>query len=380
MVAAWQIQPESMPSQRVYELQKIRSLGLGLMSPDTLNSLRAVPAQSVRMPWLELEVLPFIFVTVWIIQVSSWRFSDLYVFGSWLTFPLWSFPSYAIADNSYRSLRTERKDQCILISGESGAGKTEATKKILQYYAVTCPASDQVEMVKDRLLQSNPVLEVIQCTQYGCWAAASPDLHLDKQQWCILCTTDLCCPVCSSLICHCFYHLFKTVWCGRVLDIWEEDDCQAWACDCCVQGNVLLLDQGCPNFQAARSSMPHGSWTQGAVGVPHFYSMGSLAPSSPSCMGCPSTGGSILPCHKCSSCPFSPSCTHCLPAVCAGSLLCPRGSSGIPVLSQLRQQEQMGRGNGSGVGAYGLGCMLTCKGLPVGQPCVKSYGVWRKNF
>ncbi|KAF2981535.1 hypothetical protein EK904_007222 [Melospiza melodia maxima] len=66
---------------------------------------------------------------------------------------------YAIADNSYRSLRTERRDQCILISGESGAGKTEATKKILQYYAVTCPASQQVETVKDRLLQSNPVLE-----------------------------------------------------------------------------------------------------------------------------------------------------------------------------------------------------------------------------
>lgn len=66
---------------------------------------------------------------------------------------------YAVADNSYRSLRTERKDQCILISGESGAGKTEASKKILQYYAVTCPASDQVETVKDRLLQSNPVLE-----------------------------------------------------------------------------------------------------------------------------------------------------------------------------------------------------------------------------
>ncbi|XP_066491218.1 unconventional myosin-Ic isoform X1 [Tiliqua scincoides] len=66
---------------------------------------------------------------------------------------------YAIADNAYRSLRTERKDQCILISGESGAGKTEATKKILQYYAITCPASDQVETVKDRLLQSNPVLE-----------------------------------------------------------------------------------------------------------------------------------------------------------------------------------------------------------------------------
>ncbi|KAF0030264.1 hypothetical protein F2P81_016995 [Scophthalmus maximus] len=66
---------------------------------------------------------------------------------------------YAVADNSYRSMRTERKDQCILISGESGAGKTEASKKILQYYAITCPASEQVQTIKDRLLQSNPVLE-----------------------------------------------------------------------------------------------------------------------------------------------------------------------------------------------------------------------------
>uniref|UniRef100_A0AAY4EQL5 Unconventional myosin-Ic n=1 Tax=Denticeps clupeoides TaxID=299321 RepID=A0AAY4EQL5_9TELE len=66
---------------------------------------------------------------------------------------------YAISDNAYRSMRTERRDQCILISGESGAGKTEASKKVLQYYAVTCPASGHVETVKDRLLQSNPVLE-----------------------------------------------------------------------------------------------------------------------------------------------------------------------------------------------------------------------------
>ncbi|KAL4657338.1 unconventional myosin-Ic-like isoform X1 [Arapaima gigas] len=66
---------------------------------------------------------------------------------------------FAVSDNAYRSMRTERRDQCILISGESGAGKTEASKKILQYYAVTCPASERVQMVKDRLLQSNPVLE-----------------------------------------------------------------------------------------------------------------------------------------------------------------------------------------------------------------------------
>ena len=83
-----------------------------------------------------------------------------------------------MSDNSYRSMRTERKDQCILISGESGAGKTEASKKILQYYAVTCPASDQVQTVKDRLLQSNPVLEVS-------WGAPGPSCGFRLLvQWC----------------------------------------------------------------------------------------------------------------------------------------------------------------------------------------------------
>ncbi|KAK1883241.1 Unconventional myosin-Ic [Dissostichus eleginoides] len=66
---------------------------------------------------------------------------------------------YALSDNTYRAMRTERKDQCILISGESGAGKTEASKKILLYYAVTCPTNDQMPALGERLLQSNPVLE-----------------------------------------------------------------------------------------------------------------------------------------------------------------------------------------------------------------------------
>ncbi|XP_073169519.1 unconventional myosin-Ih [Lepidochelys kempii] len=66
---------------------------------------------------------------------------------------------YAIADNAYRIMCAEYNNHFILISGESGAGKTEASKKILQYFAVTCPTTEQLQIVRDRLLLSNPVLE-----------------------------------------------------------------------------------------------------------------------------------------------------------------------------------------------------------------------------
>ncbi|XP_027020171.1 unconventional myosin-Ib isoform X2 [Tachysurus fulvidraco] len=66
---------------------------------------------------------------------------------------------YALADEAYRSLRDQEKDQCILITGESGAGKTEASKLVMSYVAAVCGKGQEVNKVKEQLLQSNPVLE-----------------------------------------------------------------------------------------------------------------------------------------------------------------------------------------------------------------------------
>ncbi|XP_013388567.1 unconventional myosin-Ib-like [Lingula anatina] len=66
---------------------------------------------------------------------------------------------YAIADDAYRSMRDKNLDQCIIISGESGAGKTEASKVIMQYVAAVSGKGQDIDKVKEQLLQSNPVLE-----------------------------------------------------------------------------------------------------------------------------------------------------------------------------------------------------------------------------
>jgi len=63
---------------------------------------------------------------------------------------------FAVGDNSYENMRRDGSRQCVVISGESGAGKTESTKLILQYLAAT---TDKHSWVEQQILDSNPILE-----------------------------------------------------------------------------------------------------------------------------------------------------------------------------------------------------------------------------
>jgi myosin protein heavy chain len=73
---------------------------------------------------------------------------------------------YAMADEAFRNLVDEGQNQSILVTGESGAGKTENTKKVIQYLAAVAhsdsPVKNKLQQssnLSQQILRANPILE-----------------------------------------------------------------------------------------------------------------------------------------------------------------------------------------------------------------------------
>ncbi|GCB64555.1 hypothetical protein scyTo_0004628 [Scyliorhinus torazame] len=76
---------------------------------------------------------------------------------------------FSISDNAYQFMQTDRENQSILITGESGAGKTVNTKRVIQYFASVAASGDAKKKeqavgslkgtLEDQIIQANPLLE-----------------------------------------------------------------------------------------------------------------------------------------------------------------------------------------------------------------------------
>ncbi|KPI99350.1 Myosin heavy chain, muscle [Papilio xuthus] len=72
---------------------------------------------------------------------------------------------FAISDGAYVNMLTNHENQSMLITGESGAGKTENTKKVIAYFATVGasqkkdPSQEKKGSLEDQVVQTNPVLE-----------------------------------------------------------------------------------------------------------------------------------------------------------------------------------------------------------------------------
>ena len=63
------------------------------------------------------------------------------------------------AERAMRSMLDYGTDECIVITGESGAGKTEASKLCMNYIAYLAGKSQRVQKIKEQLMETNPLLE-----------------------------------------------------------------------------------------------------------------------------------------------------------------------------------------------------------------------------
>ncbi|XP_078666631.1 unconventional myosin-Va-like isoform X2 [Branchiostoma floridae x Branchiostoma belcheri] len=67
---------------------------------------------------------------------------------------------YAVAEEAFRQMQRDERNQSIIVSGESGAGKTVSAKYAMRYFATVGGSSDDMEAsIEQRVLASNPIME-----------------------------------------------------------------------------------------------------------------------------------------------------------------------------------------------------------------------------
>jgi len=125
-----------------------------------------------------------------LIAVNPWRPVDLYsitVMQSYSQHRATAPHIYHVANKAYDTLVEKRRSQCILIAGESGAGKTENTKKVLQ--VLTAAGENRTKdsaSIEQQIMLTNPVLEAFgnaktlrndNSSRFGKWIS----VHFDRK-------------------------------------------------------------------------------------------------------------------------------------------------------------------------------------------------------
>ncbi|TDH66938.1 hypothetical protein CCR75_001574 [Bremia lactucae] len=153
---AGEVSDEAMPICNVFD-------AAGANDMCTLNHLHE-PAVLKNLELRFLKTMPYTYTGAICIAVNPYQWLDLYgkeLYLQYLEEPRESLPPhpFALSAMSYMDMKRTHVDQSILVSGESGAGKTETVKIMMNHLASISGGGIHGTKVIDQVLQSNPLLE-----------------------------------------------------------------------------------------------------------------------------------------------------------------------------------------------------------------------------
>ncbi|OWZ23109.1 Myosin [Phytophthora megakarya] len=153
---AGEVSDEAMPICNVFEAD-------GANDMCTLNHLHE-PAVLKNLELRFAKKMPYTYTGAICIAVNPYQWLDLYgreLYLQYLEQPRDSLPPhpFALSAAAYMDMKRTQVDQSILVSGESGAGKTETVKIMMNHLASISGGGNHGTKVIDQVLQSNPLLE-----------------------------------------------------------------------------------------------------------------------------------------------------------------------------------------------------------------------------